>query len=133
MTALDTNPVAGFRARAAEILALSYGAVLFLSASLLFSVEPMFSKMVLPVLGGSSSVWSIAMVVFQGLLLAGYVYAHLLTRYCTLRQAALAHTTLVALATLSLPIAISPIFRTPPENYVSLWLIGLFLASVGLP
>jgi hypothetical protein len=133
MTALDTELVAGSHARAGVRLALAYGAVLFLSASLLFSVEPMFSKMVLPVLGGSSSVWSIAMVVFQGLLLAGYVYAHLLTRFCTLRQAALIHTTLLALATLSLPIAISSAFQTPPQSFVSLWLIGLFLASVGLP
>src|SRR6516164_10059109 len=116
MTALDTNPVAGFRARAAEILALSYGAVLFLSASLLFSVEPMFSKMVLPVLGGSSSVWSIAMVVFQGLLLSGYVYAHFLTRHCTLKLSAFIHTGLLAVATLSLPIAISSVFQTPPQS-----------------
>jgi spermidine synthase len=133
MTALDTNAVAGFRARAAEILALSYGAVLFLSASLLFSIEPMFSKMVLPVLGGSSSVWSIAMVVFQGLLLSGYVYAHFLTRHCTLKLSAFIHTGLLAVATLSLPIAISSVFQTPPQSFVSLWLIGLFLASVGLP
>ena len=57
-----------------------YGATIFLSAALLFAVQPMFTKMVLPRLGGSPAVWSVAMVFFQALLLAGYAYAHLLTR-----------------------------------------------------
>ena len=51
-------------------------AAIFLSAALLFVVEPMFTKMVLPRLGGSPSVWSVAMVFFQTALLAGYAYAH---------------------------------------------------------
>ena len=57
-----------------------YGAAIFLSAALLFAVQPMFTKMVLPRLGGAPAVWSVAMVFFQALLLAGYGYAHLLTR-----------------------------------------------------
>jgi len=60
-----------------------------LSAFLLFSVQPMFTKMVLPVLGGTPAVWSVALVFFQAMLLAGYVYAHLLTRYLTTRLAVL--------------------------------------------
>ena len=51
-----------------------------MSAALLFAVQPMFTKMVLPRLGGAPSVWSVAMVFFQAALLAGYAYAHLLTR-----------------------------------------------------
>jgi len=134
VTVLDTQAVAIARARAPGLAHLFYGATLFLSAGLLFCVEPMFSKMVLPVLGGSSSVWSVAMVVFQGLLLLGYVYAHVLTRICSLRKAALVHMVLMALATLSLPIAIAPAFETaPPQHFVSLWLIGLFAVSIGLP
>ncbi len=58
----------------------AYAAAIFLSAALLFAVQPMFTKMVLPRLGGSPSVWSVAMVFFQATLLAGYAYAHLLTR-----------------------------------------------------
>ncbi|MGZ6021447.1 MAG: fused MFS/spermidine synthase [Rhizomicrobium sp.] len=112
---------------------LAFSCATFLSAALLFCVEPMFSKMVLPVLGGSAAVWSVAMVVFQGLLLAGYVYAHLLTRYLGLRHAALIHVCALALAALSLPIAISSGFAAPPLNGVSLWVMGLFLASIGLP
>ncbi len=110
-----------------------FSAAIFLSASLLFWVEPLFSKMVLPVLGGTSAVWSVAMVVFQGLMLAGCVYAHLLTRYLQIRQALLVHLFVLAAATLSLPIAIAGGFQSPPQDGPSLWLVGLFLTSVGLP
>lgn len=110
-----------------------YTATTFLSAALLFCVEPMFAKMVLPILGGSSAVWSIAMVVFQGLLLAGYVYAHLLTRVFGARTAALVHFGVLCVAAFSLPIGISGFFHDPPEQGVALWLIGLFLMSIGLP
>src|SRR5512139_3507751 len=55
-----------------------YTAAIFVSALLLFSVQPLFTKMVLPRLGGSPAVWSVAMVFFQSLLLAGYAYAHFL-------------------------------------------------------
>ena len=61
---------------------------IFVSAALLFSVQPMFAKMVLPRLGGSPGVWSVAMVVFQSLLLAGYAYAHALGRIRPMAQAA---------------------------------------------
>jgi hypothetical protein len=114
------------------VLAL-FSAAIFLSAALLFWVEPLFSKMVLPVLGGTSSVWSVAMVVFQGLMLAGYVYAHLLTRYLNIRHALLVHVLVLATATLSLPIGIASGFQSPPLDGPSLWLVGLFLASIGLP
>jgi hypothetical protein len=57
-----------------------YAGTLFLSAFLLFSVQPMFTKMVLPRLGGSPAVWNTAMVFFQATLLGGYLYAHLATR-----------------------------------------------------
>ena len=57
---------------------LAFTATTFLSALLLFSVQPMFAKMVLPLLGGSPSVWAVALLFFQGALLVGYGYAHLL-------------------------------------------------------
>src|SRR5216110_4049672 len=64
-----------------------FAATMFLSALLVFAVQPMFTKMVLPRLGGSSSVWSVAMVTFQAFLLGGYTYAHLLTRFLSVRIA----------------------------------------------
>src|SRR5450755_2393209 len=130
MAASDISEPVG-TAPAASILA--FPSATFLSAALLFCVEPMFSKMVLPVLGGSAAVWSVAMVVFQGLLLAGYVYAHLLTRYLEVRHAALVQVCALALAALSLPIAVSTAFAAPPLHGVSIWVMGLFLASIGLP
>src|SRR5215467_2718857 len=66
-------------------------AAIFLSAALLFAVEPMFTKMVLPRLGGAPQVWSVAMVFFQAALLAGYGYAHALTRYLSPGIGALVH------------------------------------------
>ncbi len=59
----------------------TFVAAIFVSAALLFAVQPMFTKMVLPRLGGAAAVWSVAMVFFQTALLAGYAYAHLLTRF----------------------------------------------------
>src|SRR5580693_1400489 len=105
MTIVETValPQAPSRSQASLCVAL-YCATAFTSALLLFCLEPLFSKMVLPVLGGSSSVWSVAMVVFQALLLAGYVYAWLITSYLTLKQAMLTHLLLLVAASLCLPI-----------------------------
>lgn len=110
-----------------------FSATSFLSAALLFCLEPMFSKMVLPLLGGTSAVWSTAMAVFQGLLLAGYFYAWFITSYFPLRLATAFHLLVLAAAALFLPVAISAGFAQPPQSAVSLWLVGLFLASIGLP
>src|SRR6202047_5114740 len=63
-----------------RLVLMVYTSAIFVSALLLFSVQPLFTKMVLPRLGGSPAVWSVAMVFFQSLLLAGYVYAHLFMR-----------------------------------------------------
>ena len=76
MTSPDT-PAAGQPTASRNRLVLSvYTLAIFVSALLLFSVQPLFTKMVLPRLGGSPAVWSVAMVFFQSLLLAGYAYAH---------------------------------------------------------
>ena len=84
-----------------------FGAAIFLSAALLFAVQPMFTKMVLPRLGGTPAVWSVAMVFFQAMLLAGYAYAHLLTRHLPGRASVIVHLAVMAVATLSLPLAIA--------------------------
>ena len=71
-TSMPTSP---------SLLLRVFAGAIFLSAALLFAVQPMFTKMVLPRLGGTPSVWSVAMVFFQAVLLAGYAYAHALTKY----------------------------------------------------
>src|SRR4029078_4402007 len=112
----------------------TYTAAVFLSALLLFGVQPMFTRMVLPRLGGSPSVWSVAMVFFQSMLLAGYAYAHVLT---TLRQryAPVAiHFALLLLAAFTLPLGIAQGWGAPPvTDIAALWLLGLFAVSIGLP
>jgi hypothetical protein len=118
----------------AGIVALSvFTATTFLSALLLFSVQPMFAKMVLPILGGSPSAWAVAMVFFQGALLAGYCYAHILIRTTRPRYGGIIHLGLSALALTALPIAIPAGFGEPPPGDPSFWQLGLFAAGVGLP
>src|ERR1700742_5014967 len=92
-----------------------FAATLFASALLLFAVQPMFTKMVLPFLGGAPAGWSGAMVFFQAALLAGYAYAHLLARTLTVGQGALVHLGVLAVAALTLPIGIAQGFGTPPS------------------
>jgi hypothetical protein len=105
----------------------------FLSALLLFSVQPMFAKMVLPILGGSPSVWAVAMVFFQATLLAGYCYAHILIRSTRPLFGGFIHVALSAAAVLALPIAIPASFNEPPPGDPALWQLSLFAAGVGLP
>ncbi len=104
----------------------------FLSAGLLFLVQPMFTKMVLPRFGGTPAVWSLALVFFQSALLAGYAYAHWLAR-APARISVLLHLALMGLAALALPLSIAPYWSRPPETGESFYLIALFAASVGLP
>ena len=108
-------------------------ATIFTSAFLLFAVQPMFAKMVLPQLGGTPAVWSVAMVFFQGLLLLGYLYAHLLSRYLASRHAVLAHMALLVAAALALPVSLSGWFGEPPASGHAFWLLGVFTVSAGLP
>jgi hypothetical protein len=110
-----------------------FGAAIFLSAALLFAVQPMFTKMVLPRLGGSPSVWSVAMVFFQALLLAGYAYAHLLTSRLSSRTAVFVQVAVMACAVFTLPLSIRAGWGRPPETGEAFWLIGLFAVSIGLP
>ena len=93
----------------------------------------MFTKMVLPKLGGAPSVWSVAMVVFQAALFLGYVYAHLLARWLKPGRAAIVHLLFLAVVATTLPLGIAKGFGTPPEHGVTLWLVGLFFVSIGLP
>ena len=127
--------MAGF-GRRMNLVALTlpvFAATLCLSAMLLFSVQPMFTKMVLPPLGGSPGAWSVAMVFFQAVLLLGYAYAHALTRWVDPRRAVVIHLAVFGLALFTLPLALAGGFGKPPAEYQAFWLIGLFGASIGLP
>jgi len=123
----------GGRRGLAALVLPAFAGTLFLSAFLLFSVQPMFAKMVLPKLGGSASVWSVAMVFFQAMLLAGYGLAHLLTTRLGMAKAIGVHLMVCLAAALMLPIGVPASWGAPPEHFTALWLIGLFTVTVGLP
>jgi len=93
----------------------------------------MFAKMVLPKLGGAPGVWSVALVFFQGVLLAGYAYAHFIARYTSARLGAMIHIAVLALGFIALPLALAEGWGRPPEDGQVFYLIGLFTVSVGLP
>jgi hypothetical protein len=116
-----------------RLVLIVYTAAIFVSALLLFSVQPLFTKMVLPRLGGSPAVWSVAMVFFQSLLLAGYGYAHYLTQIRSRRVAAAIHLGLLVIALLTLPLSIASGWGEPPASGYAFWLLGLFAVSIGLP
>jgi hypothetical protein len=110
-----------------------YTSAIFLSALLLFSVQPLFTKMVLPRLGGSPAVWSVAMVFFQALLLAGYAYAHLLMQIRNRVIPVAIHILLLLVAMAGLPLSIASGWGDPPTSGYAVWLLGLFAVSIGLP
>jgi hypothetical protein len=116
-----------------RLVLVAYTAAIFVSALLLFSVQPLFTKMVLPRLGGSPAVWSVAMVFFQSLLLGGYAYAHFLMQVRNRTIPVAAHLMLLAVAMLTLPLSIASGWGDPPTSGYAPWLLGLFAVSIGLP
>src|SRR5438874_9904789 len=116
-----------------RLVLIAYTSAIFVSALLLFSVQPLFTRMVLPRLGGSPAVWSVAMVFFQSLLLGGYGYAHYLIQIPNRRVAVAVHLLLLVAALLSLPLSIASGWGEPPTSGYAFWLLGLFAVSIGLP
>ncbi len=112
-----------------------YGATVLLSAVLLFWVEPLVAKMLLPLLGGTPAVWNTSLVFFQAMLLAGYAYAHWTTRWLGLRRQACLHLTLLVAGLCVLPIAIPIRLANAPTatTHPALWVLGALTVIVGLP
>ena len=134
MTSADMSAVTEAPSIARNRLVLVvYTSAIFLSALLLFSVQPLFTKMVLPRLGGSPAVWSVAMVFFQSLLLGGYAYAHYLMQLPSRAMPAAIHLVLLVAALLTLPLSIASGWGDPPTSGYAFWLLGLFAVSIGLP
>jgi hypothetical protein len=111
----------------------AYTAAVFLSAFLIFGVQPIFTRMVLPRLGGSPSVWSVAIVFFQSMLFGGYAYAHWLARARHRFVSVVGHLVLLGVAGLTLPLSIAQGWGSPPASGTTFWLLGLFTVSIGLP
>jgi hypothetical protein len=106
---------------------------LFASAFLLFLVEPMVAKMVLPLVGGTSAVWATSVLFFQTVLLIGYGYSHWLAMRLQWRWQALLHGLLLLAPLTVLPIHLIPGWNPPTTGSPALWLVLLLSVTVGLP
>mgnify|MGYP000014694128 CR=1 FL=1 len=110
-----------------------YAATVFLSAFLLFQIQPLIAKMILPWFGGSSSVWSTCMLFFQTALLGGYLYAHWLHEKLSPLRQAIVHSSLLGVSLLLLPIIPDPAWKPLAGENPSWRILGLLAATVGLP
>ena len=109
-----------------------FSGTLFISAALMFIVQPMFGKTLLPMLGGSPAVWNTCMVFYQTILFLGYLYAHTLsTRVGQHRQIQI-HGAVILISFLALPLAL-PDLQPPTETNPTLWLMWVLLLAIGLP
>src|SRR3984957_10567786 len=112
---------------------LAYGATIFLSAFLLFQVQPLMAKFILPWFGGSASVWSAALLFFQLILLAGYLYAHCLIRYVPAARQVWVHGVLLVASVATLPIIPASRWKPAALGDPTWQIILLLSATVGLP
>src|SRR3954469_2090253 len=110
-----------------------FASTIFLSAFLLFLVQPLIAKQILPWFGGAPSVWNTCMVFFQTLLLAGYAYSDWSTRKLSPRAQAAVHCGLLAASLFILPIAADPSWK-PAGDEDPVWrILALLTATIGLP
>jgi SAM-dependent methyltransferase len=114
-------------------LAPLFALTVFTGAGLVFMVEPMAARLVLPVLGGSSAVWNTSLAFFQAALLIGYVYAHALQRIGSQRTQMLIHLAVLAISALALPLNLTDAFGAPPPDQPALWLVKVLTVSLGAP
>ena len=135
MASIDSiRPHAGFLPDfAARLAPFLFPVTVFASAALVFLVEPMIGKLLLPLLGGAPAVWNTALAFFQAALLLGYAYAHLLQRLPGMRRQVLVHGVVLCLAGLSLPLHIATVLGLPDSRHPIVWLLGVLSVSVGLP
>ena len=106
---------------------------LFAGSMLLFLLEPLFGRLVLPELGGVPAVWNTCLVFFQLTLLLGYLYAWAAARWFSLRSQLLLHAALLLAAFAVLPIRIVPGWLPPAQANPTPWLLGVLALSIGLP
>lgn len=130
---IATTRRAGASVAAAAATTTLFAATLLLGSGLIFTVEPMFAKMVLPRVGGSPAVWNTCVVFFQAAMLAGYAYAHLTTRWLPLRRQIALHGALVLLALAALPVAVPPDWAPPSDSTPIPWLLLTLTVGLGAP
>ena len=110
-----------------------YAPTIFVSAFLLFLIQPIIAKQILPWFGGSASVWTTALVFFQVTLLAGYAYTDATTRLLGRRAQAFLHIGLLIVSLVFLPVVASPAWKPLGDENPSFQILGLLVATIGLP
>ncbi|MFI3199886.1 MAG: fused MFS/spermidine synthase [Methylococcaceae bacterium] len=114
-------------------LIILFAGTLFTSASLMFVLQPLFGKLLLPLLGGSPAVWNTCMVFYQSILFLGYLYAHTIsTRFGQHRQIQI-HTAVILVSFLALPLALPENIAPPTDSNPTLWLLWTLFLAIGLP
>ena len=119
------------RAVAEPLVVPLFVLTLLCSSALLFLVEPMFAKLVLPLLGGTPAVWNTCMVCFQAILLAGYAYGHWSIRWLGIRRQALLQLLVLFIAAVALPVALPRGWEPPAGRNPMLWLLAVLTVGVG--
>jgi len=110
-----------------------FAATLFISASLMFVLQPLFGKILLPLLGGSPAVWNTCMVFYQSILFLGYLYAHKLSEHQSQHRQILIHAAVILVSFLALPVGLPENSAPPTESNPTFWLFWTLFLSVGLP
>jgi hypothetical protein len=114
-------------------LILLFAATLFTSAALMFVLQPLFGKILLPLLGGSPAVWNTCMVFYQSILFLGYLYAHYLSTRLNQHKQILAHIAVILVSFLALPVGLPDNVSPPTESNPTFWLLGILFLAIGLP
>lgn len=112
---------------------LLFAGTIFSSAFLLFLVQPLIAKQILPWFGGSAAVWSVCMVFFQVVLLAGYAYSDWVSRHLSARRQVVLHVGLLLTSLVFMPIVAAPYWKPGGTEEPTLWILGLLLGTIGLP
>jgi len=110
-----------------------YTSTIFLGALLLFLVQPLVGRLLLPLLGGAPAVWNTALVFYQFTLLGGYAYAHFAPKWLGIRRQSVLQIGLLLLPLLVLPIAVPHGWSPPTEHNPIPWLLAILTVMVGLP
>ncbi|HEY1555201.1 MAG TPA: fused MFS/spermidine synthase [Kofleriaceae bacterium] len=110
-----------------------YAVTIVASAFLVFAIQPLVTKQILPWFGGSAAVWTACLVFFQLVLLAGYAYAHAITRWLSRRAQLAVHAALLVASCALLPVVPSPSWAEAAPADPSLRILALLAATIGLP
>jgi SAM-dependent methyltransferase len=133
MAAQSSAPGSATEASSGSNLKVLNALTIFVSAFLLFEVEPLIAKIILPWFGGVAAVWTLCLLFFQVVLLLGYLYAHLLTRRLAPRFQGWLHAGLLAASLLALPILPKDSWKPAGPQHPALHILLVLVLTVGLP